>query len=125
MEHRWGRRWRVEAAVMVDLGRGALERAVVLDVSASGLRLRLQEGLDLTAHTPLTVLHVERGAGPHRVLRIRALVVRRSGPDIGVTYPAFNPPEVAALLQLAGDRAAAPAHSPRAAATGAARRAEA
>lgn len=125
MEHRWGRRWGVEVAVMVDLGRGVLERGVVLDVSASGLRVRLQPGLDLRPHARVTVLHVERGPGQHRVHRIETLVVRQAGNDFGVTYPEFNPPEVAALLHLAGNRSAAPACLPDTPAADTARRAEA
>jgi hypothetical protein len=125
MEHRWGRRWSVEVAVMVDPGRGVLERGVVCDVSASGLRIRLQDGLHLTPHTPVTILHVERSGGQHRVHRIEAWVVRQSGNDFGVTYPEFNPPEVAALLHLAGDRPAAPARSPVAVAADTTCRAEA
>ena len=123
MEHRWGSRRHAEIVVLVDLGQNVLERGVILDVSASGLRVRMPAGLELMPHTMMTVLHVERGPErPHRVRPIEALVVRQSGHDVGVTYAEFNPPEASALLHLAEAGSALSARVPAAPGTGAARR---
>lgn len=91
MEHRWGTRWPVDIPLMVDLGRGILERGFILNISASGLLVRMAAGLKLPLHTPLTILYLEGGPGRHRVHHLEATVVRHSAAGTGLMYPDFNP----------------------------------
>jgi hypothetical protein len=111
MEHRWGRRARVDMGITLHPGSGSVALGRLANVSLSGALVRTD--MRLPTFTRVVVELPSQGAGHQANDRapamLSAYVVREAPDGIGVEWTEFSPPAVAALLYRA---AASQPHAP-------------
>jgi hypothetical protein len=103
MEHRWGRRARVDMGITLHPGFGAVARGRLTNVSLSGALVRTEMRLPtftrVVVELPSQDSNPESGDGAAAMLG--AYVVRDAPDGFGLEWTEFSPPAIAALLYRA------------------------
>ena len=96
MEHRWGQRSNVQAAVRLRMAGGAATNGYLQNLSVSGAFVRTRSLAPLGA---LLELEIPLGTSPGQQLAsARAYVARRTPQGIGIEWCDLAPPMALALL---------------------------
>ena len=96
MEHRWGRRIRVEKEMSLKLAPGVVRRGRMRDVSVSGAFVEISEGVRAGARVTVWLTPVD---GALEAYRIAAHVVRSEARGVGLEWNELGPAPVRALFQ--------------------------
>lgn len=103
MEHRWGRRARVDMGITLHPGFGKVARGRLANVSLSGALVRTDMRLPtftrVLVELPSQDSSLESADGAPALLP--AYVVREASDGFGVEWTEFSPPAIAALLYRA------------------------
>jgi hypothetical protein len=99
MEHRWGRRARVDLGIALHPGFGAVARGRLTNVSLSGALVRTD--LRLPTFAQVIVELVPQDSSDGRAEMISAYVAREAPDGFGLEWTEFSPPAIAALLYRA------------------------
>jgi len=94
MEHRWGRRAAVEAAVRLHSGPNAASGRIT-NASLSGAFVRTSSRLPLFGYI---LVELPRDDSHHRPPLVPAYVVREAADGLGLEWCEFAPPSIATLL---------------------------
>ena len=95
MEHRWGRRARVDMGITLHPGFGTVSRGRLANVSLSGALVRTD--MRLPTFTRVVVELPSQDSGGTAAM-IAAYVAREAPEGLGVEWTEFSPPAITALL---------------------------
>lgn len=101
MEHRWGKRIQLNLPVQLDFGSGSLIPGRMANMSQSGGFVITRERVPPQTRIDIQFSPVR---SRNRTVHVLAYVVRRTKHGLGLEWQEFAPPEIQALLAVAGKR---------------------